>query len=1039
VTLRIELTPYGAPAFEQLRTLIDEAKGDDPFRPVTVVVPRGTVGLAVRRELASGVSAGGRRGVANVSFVTLAGLADSLVGSTLAGGGRLPLTDAVLRAAIVNVLASAAAPLLASARDHPSTIDALALTYREMRVADESALDALGRQSARAAEVVSVLRAVRARTMEHFDDVDTLLEAARVVGSGGHPMGQWGPVVLYLPLSLSAPGSDLVRALAANVTLTAVIGLTGDADADRLAQLVVDSLQPDEQSTAPTPFEVPSGDFVLSAPTADAEVLLVLRDVMERFDAGTPLEAMAIAHGGSPQYVTLLHNTLREAGIPFNGGGARTLSSTVAGRVLLGVLFLPDSNWRREEVIEWLHTGPIVQYGRPIPSARWDVLSAECGIREDLEEWHRQLATRAEQLREEAARGPGGRDDPGEDVPWRQARLADAQRCVDLGDMVSEMASELGEQGSSWNAWARWSWSLLERLVGGSSAFDGWPAAESAAATAVRDALDRLSELAQIGANFSPAAARAALVAELNVPAPQTTRFGAGVWVTPLSALVGHSVDVLYVVGMTDGVFPGRTADDVLLPDRERTVVQSDGSLPLRGVRTAAMCRDYLAALAGARLRRLSFPRGNQRDGRALRPSRWVLDALGRNEKAGVRLYSKDLEVVSASPTFRVEPSFLASVAAAGAPISLEDRDTRSLLAWTASGRRATEHPLCREDPTIGRGLELAEGRALGFTRFNGKVGPGGPPLPAVLSATRLETFARCPRRYFFESVLHVVPRAVSERLFATDRLEYGSLVHEILEEYVRPLIGRRPGDGPDDPFAVARLMEIAEERLRGFEESGLAAPGAAWRAERVRLLRELRLFAAADTDRRLRLGVVTEDVEREFGGAESEPVVVDVVGRQPVIFRGKIDRVDVTPAGGKVVTDYKTGGSHRYKGIEEDHFQGGSAVQLPIYALAEGASDGQRVRSEYWCVSERGEFKPYGFEVGSAEVEELRHVVSVLTEAMEHAQYPANPGGPHGPRSGQCQYCPYDGVCPTDRQRSWDRVRTDPALSQLVELVEPS
>jgi RecB family exonuclease len=311
--------------------------------------------------------------------------------------------------------------------------------------------------------------------------------------------------------------------------------------------------------------------------------------------------------------------------------------------------------------------------------------------------------------------------------------------------------------------------------------------------------------------------------------------------------------------------------------------------------------------------------------------------------------------------------------------------------------------------------------------------------VPPVLSATRLETFARCPRRYFFESVLGVVPRPVSVRLLGPDVREYGSLVHRILERYVRAQIGRRPGEGADDPFAVASVLAIAEEELKAFEADGLAGPGPAWRVEQVRLRRELRTFALADRAWRQREGVVTVGVEEPFGQAGSVPVSVDVPGRQPVHFRGTIDRVDETAAGQRIVTDYKTGSPHRYRKIEKDHFQEGSAVQLPVYALAVGVTDEGPVRSDYWCVSERGEFRRFGFEVTSKEVEVLRTVVDVLSETLESGHFPANPGGPRTYRHGQCDFCPFDRVCPADRQRSWDRVKRDASLSRLAALMEPT
>ena len=67
--------PYGREASRALRDEIAVAQRDDALAPVTVVVPRNSIGLATRRLLASGdlgtSEARGRPGVINVRFTTL--------------------------------------------------------------------------------------------------------------------------------------------------------------------------------------------------------------------------------------------------------------------------------------------------------------------------------------------------------------------------------------------------------------------------------------------------------------------------------------------------------------------------------------------------------------------------------------------------------------------------------------------------------------------------------------------------------------------------------------------------------------------------------------------------------------------------------------------------------------------------------------------------------------------------------------------------------------------------------------------------------
>jgi ATP-dependent helicase/nuclease subunit B len=1042
VTLQVEFHPYGTAALDRLRALIEEHKGGDPARPVTVVVQRGTVGLGVRRALAAEVSASGRQGVANVAFVTLAALADSLGAARLVEEGRAPMTDVVARTAMRGAL-HGAGPLLGGARDHPSTIDALVTTSRELRGLDDEVLDRLAGRGPRAREVIAVIRSARRKSAGWFDEVDVLAAATGRCISTGIP-DSIGPVVLYLPSTLTAPAAALVRALASRTPCTAVIGVTGDPVADGVSIGLAGALDPGAAPAWPEPLAVPRADQVISAPTADAEVLLVVRDLMRRCEEGTPPEHVAVVHSGAPQYVTLLHDTLRSAGIPFNGSGTRQLSATVAGRMLLGALALPENDWRRDDVVAWLATGPLTHRGRPIPATRWDVLSAEAGVVAGLGSWRRRLETRAGALRAEA--GLGSEDGEGDDAPWRRARELEAERCLDLIRFLEGVADAVSQSPDSWKSWAQWAREVLRRLVGGANAFEDWPVVERAAAEEVEAALGRMSILDDLGVPVSLSLGRATLAAELEVPAPQTSRFGRGILVAPVGAVVGLSLDLLYVVGMNDGIFPARPPDDVLIPDHEREEAEPDGAVPLRGAKAAANRRDYLAALAGATTSVLSFPRGNQRDGRAMRPSRWLLDSLAVLAQWPSRLYSSELDSVPERERYQVAQSYIGAVAGPGAAMSMEDRDLRSLVHWDRDGHRMEEHWLAAAVPRLARGFAFVAGSRGGFTRFNGNLGGTGPTeelVPPMLSSSRLETFAQCPRKYFFESVLGVQPRPTSLQLLAVDRMDRGTLIHQILETFVRSQL--ELGDGGDEgggdegggdegggAFGEQRLLQVAEAAMDEFEAAGLSGPRSVWALEKRRIRRDLSTFAEADRRWRHSLGATTVAVEWPFGFEGSDPVSMAVPNGQRVHFRGKIDRIDATHSGGRIVTDYKTGDPERFKKIEEDHFLGNRSVQLALYGLAVAGGD-DPVRVEYWFVSQKGKFTRLGFDYTAADSLRLSELVSAYTGTMARGHFPANPGDPR-----QCGNCPYDSVCPADRRTAWARIRRAPELSPYVELIDP-
>jgi ATP-dependent helicase/nuclease subunit B len=1031
--LRVRWCPYGAPAVDALGEEIDRIKGDDPLRPATVVVDRGPVGLALRRSLAARSPKSGRCGVANVAFTTLGSLADGLAAPGLVAQGRLPLTDTVRRAAVRAVLLSSPG-WLGAAGDHPSTVEAVVATCRELRSVEASGLDALEAGSERGRSMVELFRAVRRSTRAWYDEVDVLDAAAEAVaGAGDDVISRLGSPIFYLPRTLEPAALHLVRAMTSRWSTTMLLGVTGEGDVDAASRLMVEGLGPHQEQRLGAGPAPRVADVVVSAATADAELLVVLRDVMTRAAAGTPLETMAIVHaGGSTPYVTMLHTLLRQAGIPFNGSPQRPLAATVCGRLLLGALSLPEHGWRRDEMVQWLNTGPLMFRAKPVPATRWDVLSAEAGVSEGLEEWRRCLGALSTARRVEAGRGHPDLED---DEMWRRVRLAEADQCDALMACIDQTAAHLSSAPTTWPAWTSWARRLLHSLVGGVTAIDQWPAEERAAAEEVEAALGRLAVLGDLDIDCSPRVAAAALATELAAAAPQTTRFGTGIWVAPLHAVAGLCLDVLYVVGMHEGVFPTPASDDVLLPDRERKDGRGRCIVPLRAARVMAQRRDYLAALAGTSTVHLSYPRGNPRDGRQLRPSRWALDAIGARAGRTSRLYLNQLDDVPLGNGYRVEPSYTSAVSAPGEPMDLHDRDLKSLLAWTDAGRPLEAHPLCTPESALGRGVAMVSGRRRGFTRYEGLVGAAAAGLvPTVWTASGLERYAQCPRRFFFESVLRVVPRPVTERLTASEGGALGLLQHRILEEFLQPAIGLVPTGAADDPFAPSRLLSIAEREMAAFEQAGLAGPPTMWRVERTRLLRTLRRFAETDRAWRDRHGIVTVAVEQSFGQEGMDPVEVPLPSGQVVRFRGRVDRVDVEPGGRPIVTDYKTGRSERFKDIGEDHFRRGRSVQLPLYAAAVGASADRPVAAAYWCVGERAGAQRHGFTVDGPTLDQLGQVVGTLTDGVSSGRFPANPGD--GEHPDPCTFCPYTAVCPVGRVGTWQQVRRDRALSGYVELV---
>src|SRR5438445_8505287 len=206
---------------------------------------------------------------------------------------------------------------------------------------------------------------------------------------------------------------------------------------------------------------------------------------------------------------------------------------------------------------------------------------------------------------------------------------------------------------------------------------------------------------------------------------------------------------------MAEGAFPPLGREDPLVPDRARRL--TGPALPVHAVRRAEERRDYLAALATAPVRSLSYPRADPRAQRKRLPARWLLETA--SSLLGETVGAEELTRLGSTGWLHVVPSFEAGVRAPGEEGSLTERDVRSLRIWQERRRPLERHPLIAETPSLAAGVTALRARRSGaLTRFDGNVGavPGLLPDEDALSPTSLESWATCPFRYLLARVLRV-------------------------------------------------------------------------------------------------------------------------------------------------------------------------------------------------------------------------------------------------------------------------------------------
>jgi ATP-dependent helicase/nuclease subunit B len=204
-------------------------------------------------------------------------------------------------------------------------------------------------------------------------------------------------------------------------------------------------------------------------------------------------------------------------------------------------------------------------------------------------------------------------------------------------------------------------------------------------------------------------------------------------------------------------------------------------------------------------------------------------------------------------------------------------------------------------------------------------------------SISQLETYAKCPYKYFAERILKL--EEIEEPTEEVEALEMGSLLHNIFYEFykrlkVKGIIFYKCSDN-EFSYAKELLFSIAEKKI---DEANFKSPLSFYEREKILGLNNQKensiLFEFLKQERINTGGFVPEFLEVSFGRIDKEnlPDSVKNLKARGVLIRGKIDRVDLNPDEKTFrVIDYKLGGKRPTK----EELQDGISLQLPLYIYA--------------------------------------------------------------------------------------------------------
>ncbi len=208
-------------------------------------------------------------------------------------------------------------------------------------------------------------------------------------------------------------------------------------------------------------------------------------------------------------------------------------------------------------------------------------------------------------------------------------------------------------------------------------------------------------------------------------------------------------------------------------------------------------------------------------------------------------------------------------------------------------------------------------------------------------SISQLETYAKCPYKYFAERVIKLKPlEDPSEEMEA---LEMGSLLHNILFEFYKTIrlkgIIISNASGKDFNYAKDVLFGIAEEKIN---EGNFNSPLTFYEKEKILGINGKQenslLYLFLKTERENNKNFIPEFFEEAFGSLPAgkrrpeKDASLKELKAGNVTIRGKIDRIDIDKKESSFeVIDYKLSG----KKPKKDELDEGISLQLPLYMYA--------------------------------------------------------------------------------------------------------
>ena len=455
-----------------------------------------------------------------------------------------------------------------------------------------------------------------------------------------------------------------------------------------------------------------------------------------------------------------------------------------------------------------------------------------------------------------------------------------------------------------------------------------------------------------------------------------------GVLLAPMHTLHGLRFDFVAIGGLVEGEFPAPGSYHSLL-DRDAVEVLNRCGLGVPPL--ARLSEDELWASVSTRADRVL--------------SLWKTRLNERGRSVAASYYYGSLQ-----PDACIEAGMSIDPEEAG---SARELAIACALQWPDQGRRRPRGELAWSTVRSAVAVEQLRRSSRNAGEYEGRLTDGLVPkltgACATWSASRIESYQTCAFQFFGHYALGL--REIEEELESADAAIRGSVVHEILQDAVAPLVKQgRPLLPETLPEVLARLGANGRDKWNSAPREKGFGRAALWRLDGEDTFRKMELLLQREAERSEQSGVT------RIIGAEEE-IEATLPLDPPLRLQAKIDRLE-EGEGRVVIVDYKSG-----REIPRSHVEEGRRVQLQLYGYAGRHRTGaERVIARYaWLDPQAREW-----EIDSSLADDallLDHVAEIAREvrdSVDSGDFRVNPQVP-------CPtYCSFRHVCRVNEFSRW-------------------